>query len=230
MRVTNVCQHSFVPELLRPGGVVLDCGVAYGDFSRWISQNTRCHVHGLEPDPGFFGSLPALERCRFHPVALTAAPGRAVLHAGSGFCSSLHFAGETKTVEVEATSLEVFCRSQGIETVELWKLDIEGAELDVLETVDLDFLNATVRQITIEFHDHLDAAAVPRIRRALARLSGFASFRFTRHTYGDVLLLNRRYVTVSWSDHLVMAGTKYWRGTRRLLARRVRQAPTALPA
>jgi hypothetical protein len=51
MRVVKYCDHSFIPDLITPTGVVLDCGANHGAFSQWLSANTSVQVHAFEPDP-----------------------------------------------------------------------------------------------------------------------------------------------------------------------------------
>jgi hypothetical protein len=76
--------------------------------------------------------------------------------------------------------------------VDLLKLDIEGAEFEVIESTP-DSILRSIGQITVEFHDFQPRFAgrglFERARRRLVNL-GFACCLMSFRSNGDVLFLN----------------------------------------
>ncbi len=125
-----------------------------------------------------------------------------------------------ETVEVEGTTIRDLMSRHSVEHVDLAKVDIEGAELELLESVD----SATLRrmtQITVEFHDRLEpgqGAAVVRVKHRLQR-EGFACVTFSRDN-SDVLFINRNRIQVGLLERAWWAARyKYPRGLRRIRRR-----------
>lgn len=224
LRTTIVCNHSFIPDLLTETNWVVDCGANRGEFATWMSRNTRSQVVSFEPDPRLFGALPKLDRVAFHNLAVAGRAGTLSLHLGGRMCSSLLYAetADSNTALVEAVELDAFLRRENVGEIGLLKLDIEGAELDVIAGVAPTFWQR-VKQITCEFHEFLDPQSLPRVEQTLRYLEdqGFYWINFSRKNYGDVLLLNRRYVRVGLSEMTQLSSVKYWRGARRLAERRL---------
>ncbi|SRR5258706_854187 len=226
MKVVRVCEHSFLPGAIASSDVVFDCGANRGDFSSWCSDNLDCQVYSFEPDPRLFSQLPSLRNVEFVECAISSNEAGLSLALGSERCSSgIYRESPTQpTVSVPSVSLPQFCSKRNLTsaTIGLLKIDIEGAELDVLDHLPQNFL-ARTRQITVEFHDFLDISQIPRIRAVVGRLQacGFYAIRFSRHTWGDCLFLNRRMVAVSLpSVAKLILYDKYFAGVKRVLRRR----------
>lgn len=222
MNIGCICNHSFIEDKLSSTACVVDCGVNLGEFSSAVSHKWQCMIHGLEPDPRLFPNLPSLANCTFHQLALTDQKRSMTLNLGDTQCSSLIFKEDegADSVEIEAISLPDFCSENGIEKIDLLKLDIEGAEIGVLNHLTDDWIRTTVAQLTVEFHEFLDPEVVPEIEKIIQRLKqlGFHYLPFSL-TYGDVLFVNRKYIRLSTVDKLHLFAIKYARGGLRLLAR-----------
>lgn len=217
-----VYNHSFIPKLIGSDWVI-DCGANRGDFSCWLSENTRAKVIAYEPDPRLFGLLPERERVTYYNLALAASDGQLSLYLGDELCSSIVHREHSNAKEVKVTAVELSAHLASCEvgTIGLLKLDIEGAELDVLPALTTEFL-ARVKQITCEFHEFLDPTTLPRVETVIRTLEvhGFYAINFSRHNYGDVLFINRRYLDVGVWQQLTLHVTKYFRGSVRLLRRK----------
>lgn len=133
---------------LRRGDVFLDVGGNVGRISHAASWLVGRHgqVHAFEPSPEisdvlrhralFFG----LDNVTINQVALSAHAGEAVLHEyaeGRGGSSSLR-AGSSpgqrhdRETAVPVATLDDYVADKGIQAVRLLKIDVEGAELDVI--------------------------------------------------------------------------------------------------
>ena len=222
MRIGNICNHSFLESYISDNSYILDCGVNHGDFSFQVSNKWRCTIHGLEPDPRLFPNLPRLEKCMFHHIALTDKKGTKTFNLGRLKCSSLNYK-ENKNVDkikVKTIHLPEFCTLNNIDKIDLCKLDIEGAEIQVFNHLEDEWIVNKLIQITVEFHDFLDPTIVPEIKGIIKRFKrlGFYYFLFSR-TYGDVLFVNKSFIKLSLIDRLIIFITKYERGISRILGR-----------
>jgi FkbM family methyltransferase len=77
--------------------------------------------------------------------------------------------GESREIQVEMISLPSLLERAGCTQVDLLKVDIEGAEWDVLGSLT-EREAQIIRQISVEFHDFIDPQLRPRTERCIARL------------------------------------------------------------
>ena len=221
MKVESYWGHTFLPDLIRPDGVVFDFGVYDGGFSELVAP--RCErVIGFEPDPAWRerAALPA--NVEVVPKALAAKRGRVRLHLNREKCSSIHYseaaagAAEVQTITLaDALALEPKAR------IELIKMDIEGEEVPVLRDA-APALFERVAQMTVEFHDFLDPASLPAIRAVIDKMErlGFLAIRFSWHSYGDLLFVSRRLIPLSiWDRASLRIVHKYGQGIGRIVRR-----------
>ncbi len=220
MELIRVCGHSFVKDLLGEAPVVLDCGANHGAFSGELAREHRARVYGFEPDPRLFPRLPEVENVSFFNLAVSRTGADMILNLGEGNCSSSRCSeGEgQESVVVGATTLDAFCNEKSLRAINLLKLDIEGAEIEVLESLPQGLLAAT-GQITVEFHDFLDASELPRIRGVIRRMRkhGFYFIRFSHHDYSDCLFINSGLHPLGTRRKAGLLLEKYYRGVMRKL-------------
>ena len=224
MEIERVCGHSFSKDLLGNSAVVLDCGANHGEFSKWISENWNAVVHGFEPDSRLFPQLPSLPNTHFHHIAVSGTGDPLTLRLGEARCSSAFFSEKTgqKSILVGSIKLDEFCRKNSITKVDLIKLDVEGAELEILNNLPKKFLR-NIGQITVEFHDFIQKADEPSICDVISKLrkSGFFCVKFSHHNYSDVLCINTKIHSITWWQILNIYILKYLRGLFRLMRRRM---------
>ncbi len=205
--LARVCGHTFALSALDKASVVLDLGMNKGEFATWIVSHTPATCFGVEPVPGLFSHLPA--HARIHPkqVAIGGKTGSASLHIYKQHDASLHSEivpeKAVETISVRMYSLFDLIAEFGIERVDLLKIDIEGAELDILENGDQATLTR-VAQISVEFHDFIDPDMAPRIKSALRRLRrhGFLVQKCSYFDHSDVLALNTALLPLSAAERL----------------------------
>jgi hypothetical protein len=109
---------------------------------------------------------------------------------------------------VEAKSLSAFCTEFKCSRIDVLKLDIEGAEIEVLASCSDIFL-AGIGQITVEFHEWAGVGTVQEVERIISRLQrlGFFAFNVTRTNYADVLFVNR---TLLSKSQFITVWLKHW--------------------
>lgn len=170
--------------MLLPGDVVLDCGANVGDVAEPLA-NTGATVHAFEPDPYAFERLKTRLGDRanviLHNAAVGVQAGRQRLmralnfddNPNAGSVKSTLLSGgvniaEDAGVDVEVVSLpDIIARH---DTIAFLKMDIEGAELDLLEHMHAHNLFQTIRMTVAETHEKKFPALRPRfaaLREAL---------------------------------------------------------------
>lgn len=202
-KVATYWSHSFIPELVRTDGVAFDFGANYGGFSRAIASYCG-RVFAFEPDPTWRGRLDLPANVTLFEKAVAAKRGTIRLYVNTTTCSSLHYAdGRHTLADVDAITLADALSLHPAGVIDLVKLDIEGEEVPVLEGA-ADELLQRIAQLTVEFHDFLDPASQPAIRRVITRMErlGFLVMKMSWHSYGDVLLLNRNLINVPFLNRL----------------------------
>jgi FkbM family methyltransferase len=169
------------------GDAVVDCGANVGLFALFLAiRAPGIRVHCFEPAPD------TLERLRenietnhldamvtTYPYALAKENARRALrqHPSTGQRSfigtALYVRERSDAVEcIDLASAIERCR---LETVDLLKLDIEGAEVEVLESVDPS-LWKRVRRVVLEYHDDLR----PGSRERVISILNAAGFHYIR--------------------------------------------------
>ncbi len=161
------CSWHFSPEGLNAQSIVYSGGVGRDvTFEHALVKRFGCSLVLFDPSPTGREtmSLPEnqISQFKFHPVAL------------SGHCGTLRFAPPQNAaegswfahenvpgmVEVPAVDLATLMERNGHDHIDLLKIDIEGAEYEVLNHLLERRLN--VRQVAVEFHH----SNLPGIRRS----------------------------------------------------------------
>jgi FkbM family methyltransferase len=172
-----------------PGGVLGEGSVCYsggvGDdvsFDLALIERHGCVVHAFDPTPKSIRhatEVAAREtRFQFKPYALAGADGELVLHAPVGAedrdsvqnWSIDSTEGSSLSVTAPSRSLPSLMAELGHDRIDLLKLDIEGAEYEVLRSV-LDE-RIPIEILCVEFHKNPSIDAMLESARALA-LAGF---------------------------------------------------------
>lgn len=165
---------------LGPGDVAIDCGANVGRYTRLLARN-GAEVHAFEPDPVAFEALGRAmaghQNVTLHRAAVGAEAGRVTLYRAAAFAedpvehsvSSSVFADKgnvdaAAAVEVEQIDLAEFLSR--FPRVALLKLDIEGAEVPVLERLLETGLLDRIGCVMVETHE----AKVPALAERTAAL------------------------------------------------------------
>lgn len=152
-------------------GVILDVGANTGAWTKaWLSmlgeRTAQCHLFEPQAEARLYTDgldlFDATERAKItcHRVALGAACGNRRLYtdlAGSALASlykrdisgwPFHLGLEE---EVQVTRLDPFCAAQGLSRIDLLKVDVEGAELEVLQGAEGLLAAGAISSILFEF-------------------------------------------------------------------------------
>lgn len=169
---------------LRPGDRVVDCGANVGDYAALFADRGAT-VYAFEPHPVAFECLSrrfagdARVVCMNKAVGLR--PGSVKLYLGLADPDDPRLHSQSASllpqkrnvdpgnaVDVEAVSLAEFLESLG-GPVALLKMDVEGAEYDLLEDLMDRGLHRGIRRIVVETHQDIPGV-LPRHEALLRRV------------------------------------------------------------
>lgn len=160
-----------VVSMLRPGDVAVDCGANVGEVAAQLAA-TGARVHAFEPDPLAFAALSdrlgKADNVTLHNAAVGPEAGQGALHRAADFAddptarttrSTLVPGGagmdSADTLPVTVVDLPDFLRTclKSHDDIAFLKLDIEGAELALLDRLDRDGLLHRIRLTVAETHE-----------------------------------------------------------------------------
>jgi len=178
--------------------VVVDVGCAGDpDFSLHFIERFGARCYGVDPTRKHAAALAAVtERTQGRFVhlskAVAATPGVLTFHESednvSGSILEDHYniiADRTRSYEVEAVTLRGLRESIPHDRCDLLKLDLEGAEYDLLAKVTTEDLRL-FGQVFVEFHHHAIRRFTPATTRSVVesiRARGFQAFSLDDHNY-----------------------------------------------
>lgn len=171
----------YAPQNLSADSIVYSLGVGDDiEFDLAIIEKYGVDLHAFDPTPSSIGmlerkKLPA--RFSFHPWAVTASDGSLTFYPRlrkDGSKSEVMYTmvpqPETSddAIEVPAYSLATICDRLGHRRVDLMKMDIEGAEYEVLAGL----LDSSIRpaQLLVEFHHRFPGIGLKKTEKVIARL------------------------------------------------------------
>lgn len=145
--------------LARDGAVVVDAGAnigSFGVFVHGLNRNRAYRLYAFEPcaanrelaERNFRRN--GLSDYRLLPQALSGTNGTAYLDVSGAF-DGHKLSDSTEGMEVETLTLSRFCRNERIDRIDLLKMDVEGAEFDIVGT-DGAFIGAHVGVLMMEYH------------------------------------------------------------------------------
>lgn len=184
--------HTVCPTGLCSTSVVYSAGVGEdASFDVALIRRFGLTVHAFDPTQRSLDwvrgqRLPAA--FRMNAFALGTRDGTTQFYKPSnpGFISHStqpHSGVDDQSIDVEVRCLRTLMQERGHEHIDVLKLDIEGAEYDVLTQLCEQGLDC--RQILVEFHHHLPEFPYARTRATIERLNqrGYRVFHVSRSGY-----------------------------------------------
>jgi FkbM family methyltransferase len=181
-------EWTFDPTSLDADSVVYSFGAGRDlEFELALEHRHRVAVHVFDPTPVSrvwveSQDLPA--RICFHPIGIAGRDGTAWFEPpqrATDVSHSITVRPSAHAVELTVQRLETIMRSLGHHRLDLLKLDIEGAEYDVIR--DMLESGIPVRQLLVEFHHRFRGIGKDATAAALAVLhrAGFRIFYISPH-------------------------------------------------
>jgi FkbM family methyltransferase len=151
------------------GNVFFDVGANTGIFTVPLRKNFK-RIYAFEPDRETFNRLGSLAHNNIIPVrmAVSNRNGWAYLARPTDSCPTIlegfrlcpasqpdidRFVTAKKGESVETVTIDRFRRLHGMETIDLVKIDVEGAEFLVLEGARQSFYEGRIQNVMVELHN-----------------------------------------------------------------------------
>jgi FkbM family methyltransferase len=176
-------------------------------------------VVGVEANPSLAEAFnePGSPQCFNLAISAQKGPVHFFIDPGNSEAGSLTVVDKSsaRPVEVEGIPFAEFYADRRTRDVDLLKIDIEGAEIDLFDGVEPSIF-AHTKQICVEFHSFLHPEHLPAIRRIIVRMqaAGFYCCDFSTK-YLDVLFLNGKQQHISKMDEAQIIVHKYLTGAKR---------------
>ena len=198
-------------------GVAVDVGAHKGGYTEALLQASEATVYAIEPSPIAYGTLVSRfkgsPRVRCFQVALSRMPGIATLHdyaSGTGSehasldASAFQILHHSPTVgmTVSVTTLDALVETEGLDRIDLLKIDVEGLEPEVLEGSRRTIEHLRPSYIQIEFNQHALLRGVT-VRAIAELLPGYDLYRLLPR--GRVLINPLRYEHNIFAYHTLLA-------------------------
>lgn len=169
---SELVQH--MRAVLREGDTIFDIGANIGLISILLANGEKggqSQVHSFEPEPRNFRQLSnniglndLSARVHPHQLALGASEGQVELHIrgseGEGRHSIATSKGATGAISVELTTMANFCARENL-TPNIIKIDVEGAEGQVLAGMDGLLQDSPPADVFLEVHPKGDGDLMP---------------------------------------------------------------------
>jgi FkbM family methyltransferase len=159
-----------------PGDVALDVGGCWGETALWMANavGPEGHVHCFEPSAKNLGlladnlerNLPLIPRITVHGAPLAAEPGREVwvddaLAAGVTTHESPDDSGGRSVTPATTDTVDAMVMRGELGQVDFLKMDVEGAELEVLKGATYTLKAQQPRLALATYHRPDDLAVFP---------------------------------------------------------------------
>lgn len=223
--LTQIQGHTLWRPGLSAQAIVVDLGANRGEFSRQIISTYGCKSYAFEANPVLAERIVGTNNLTVFNYAVAREHGKLRFRIAANDEESTIERDPTMVsrdiIEVPSVHLEKFLQSQSIPRIDVLKMDIEGAEIEVLESCSDEFLTH-IGQASIEFHDFLGMTPPEAIDRTVKRFNslGFACIKIWQHAWGDALFINTKYFPRSlpqilWAKYL----TRNLWGIQRVVSR-----------
>lgn len=208
-KIVSIRGHHFHTKFINENSNVIDLGSHLGQFSEQVSSQFKCKCFAVEALPGLFKRIQENEFIRkFNyaisiddkPVTFNISDNLEANHVGKLSSDS------NENIAVQGITFKSFVKKCNIQNIDLLKVDIEGSEVDLFNSLEDEELKK-IKQITIEFHDFVFPIEkeVDLIIKRLSNL-GFYPINFSLRTKEDFLFINRKLCNFHFSEYLF---TKY---------------------
>lgn len=195
--IATIKGHNIITKYFTDNSIILDLGANKGVFASEINRLTGAKVVSIEPFKENFDLIPQNGDIKKMNVAVSDKAKQYYLLINEN--SESNSLTEVKPQAglysvVEGLTFQQILDINKLSVIDLVKMDIEGAEIGVIKSIDLGQLK-NIKQITIEFHDFIKGGPVSRKDVLdickLLKGAGFSMIKFSPRSHKDVLFLNR---------------------------------------
>jgi FkbM family methyltransferase len=165
-------QARWIRRWLEPGGQVVDSGANIGQMTQLFMLVPGVTVHAFEPTTAAADMLEAsvganaAQNVRIIRKGLSSAPGSMPIQldgARSTLRTDLYKHKALKTEVIELMKLDDYMSQTGLARLRLWKLDVEGHELEALDGAAMSLGRQAIDAILIEVSESTYVAVRHRL-------------------------------------------------------------------
>ena len=209
--------HTFCARLIGKNSKIIDLGGHQGYFSQQMIDRYKCTAYVVEPVYSLYETITTGPRLEKYNFAIASDVGETIFYeskniqAGTILGQNVDFNGESYLVKTKP--LSNFIDELGLTEVDLLKVDIEGAEIKLVDTIDPN--NASyIKQLTVEFHDSTPNPNVQKVDviKSIQRLVDLGFYGINMGDDNrDWLFMNSRYkkINVVTDSYLKLRKTAY---------------------
>lgn len=178
---------------------IVDIGGNKGEFLKAVKSKINCKYYFVEVDKSLFSFLPEFPKLIKSNFAISSKKENLKFYCSNN--SEANSFNETiaskygirEILEVQTETLESYSASNEIDRINLLKIDVEGAEIDILKNANKYFLQK-IDQITIEFHEVYDEKLmIPTLECiSILKENGFYEIVMYDNSFEDVVFLNSK--------------------------------------
>lgn len=140
---------------LNQDSVYVDVGAYIGDFAKKIHDKFGCKIYCFEPVNKYFQQISktfdGISNAEYYNIGLGNQNQNMDINI-EGDASSLHKSGNQTETIIIRNIVDVF-RKLSISNIDLIKINIEGAEYDLLDHSIQTGLTNNIKNIQVQFHD-----------------------------------------------------------------------------
>ena len=216
--------HYFIKQKGCEFVTIVDLGYNDGSFEKSISRIFDNYTgYCVDADKQFSSIGDNLHFDNFLMSNQSFKEEKFYLNANNSGSSSKYFISDEKNYcLVQTITLKDYYNYKKIDKVDILKIDIEGAEFDILDSNTINFLSKNTKQICVEFHDFL-----VRDNRYKIRLKEifktFKSNKFYIQKFSpdntSVLFVNKNFINLSIKERININLFKYSNRIKKVLKR-----------
>ncbi|MCS7200793.1 MAG: FkbM family methyltransferase [Patescibacteria group bacterium] len=218
MRIIEYLSHSFIADFLDDNSIVIDLGGNRGEFAKFIFENFNSTIYVVEPILELYNQI--LENSKIKKFNYCISNQKEIeVSIPESQCATIYDKNFKNKIICKGITLKELINQNNISKIDLLKVDIEGAEIEMFETIP-NYILKNINQITIEFHDFL----WPELRFKVEKIkemikdNGFYCIKFSIKNNGDVLFVKKDLIPKIYYFYLKYF-YRYILGIKRILSR-----------
>ena len=218
MEIKEKLLHHFIENFIDENSIIVDLGGNKGEFSKFIVDEFKAKSYVMEPIPELFNQIPENPKIKKFQCCISKEKNIEI-SIPENQCATIYDKNFNKKIICKGITLEDFLKENNIKKVDLLKVDIEGAEIEMFENLSEEILK-NINQITVEFHDFLWPELKSKVELIKNKIqnSEFYCISFSITNNGDVLFVKKN--LISKFQYLYL---KYFERFRRGLIRRIKR-------
>ena len=205
--VTAHNSHYLIGDLINEKSVIVDLGANVGSFYSLIYNKYGSRCYAIEASESLYRNLPHVAGLKSYNCAIGKANGTTLFYTSENpEANSMNHSvsrqwGVVNSSFVQQRNLGSFLEEENIPLpVDVLKIDIEGAELDVINYLSVPLLRE-ISQIPIEIHDFLIQTPefLVTLKNALIKLKNnrFLVIKISEEDWRETLCINRNLIKLS---------------------------------